>query len=124
MTDFLSRFQTKASKVLRHGKEIEVETYPSTMKPKRRFAQVRLREAAAACKASRTQQAFVWIWLQYLAWEADNKPFPVTSGRLKVYGISRLTKMRALATYEKAGLISVVRRKIKAPIVTMLVPTG
>jgi len=121
MTD-LSRFRTKAGKVTRHGQEIQVETIVSTTKPKRQkrpFAKVPLKEAAAAAKASKTQQAFVWIWLQYLTWRADNKPFPVTSEGLKIYGIDRRTKMRALTTYEKAGLISIVRYKTKAPIVTV-----
>jgi hypothetical protein len=115
----LSRFQAKT---VRCEEEIKVEK--TTTKLKRRFAKVRLQEAAAACKVSKTQQAFIWIWLQYLAWQADDKPFPVTSSALTVYGIDRKTKMRALATYEKAGLISVVRHKTKTPVVTILVPTA
>ena len=51
----LSHFKTKTGKIVRHGKEIEVGTLPSTTKPKRRnhlFAKVPLLEAAAACKAT------------------------------------------------------------------------
>jgi hypothetical protein len=117
MTD-LSRFKTK-----RHGRK--VGTRRSTTKPKRRdhlFAKVSLQGAAAAVKATRTQQAFVWIWLRHLAWRANDKPFAVTNEGLKPYGIDRRTKMRALTTYEKAGLISVVRHKTKAPVVTLRDP--
>ena len=117
MTD-LSRFQAKTIR-----REEEIKAGKKTTKLKWRFAKVQLQGAAAACKASKTQRAFVWIWLQYLAWQADDKPFPVTSSALAVYGIDRKTKMRALASYEKAGLISVVRHKTKAPVVTLLTPT-
>jgi hypothetical protein len=116
----LVRFKTKAGR-----RKINVVTRPSTTKPKRRdhlFARVWLQEAAAAAKATRTQQGFVWTWLQYLAWQADNKPFPVTSDGLRVYGVDRKTKMRALTAFEEAGLISVVRCKTKAPVVTLKRP--
>ena len=114
----LSRF--KAKKLLR---EDELKTEKKAAKRDQRFAGVLLKEAAAACKALKMKQAFVWIWLQYLAWQADGKAFAVTNEGLRVYDIDRKTKMRALATFEKAGLISVVRHKTKAPVVTMLVAT-
>ena len=114
----LKRFQAKNVR-----RDEEIQAAKKAAKLKRRFAMVQLEGAAAACKASKTQRAFVWIWLQYLAWQADDKPFPVTSSALAVYGINRMTKLRALMTYEKAGLISVVRCKTKAPVVTLLVPT-
>jgi hypothetical protein len=117
MTFNIERF---AAKRLMRDDEIKAEK--KTAKRARRFSQVMLQGAAAASKVSRTQQLFVWIWLQYLVWQANGKPFPVTSEGLEVYGINRKTKMRALATFEKAGLISVVRCKTKAPVVTLLVP--
>jgi hypothetical protein len=117
MTFDIKRFAAKSLML-----EEEIKAEKKAAKRERRFSQVMLHEAAAACKASKTQQAFVWTWLQYLVWKAKGKPFPVTSEGLKVYGVDRKTKMRALATYEKVGLISVVRRKTKAPIVTLLVP--
>jgi hypothetical protein len=116
MTD-LKRF--RATTILRDEK---VRAEKKAEKRERRFAGVLLKEAAAACKATRNQQAFVWIWLQYLAWEAGYKPFTVPNERLKAYGIGRATKMRALAAFEKAGLISIVRYRINAPVVTMLAP--
>ena len=113
----LSRFQAKAIR-----RDEKIKSAKKAIKLKQRFTTVQLQEAAVACKVTRAQQAFVWIWLQYLAWEAHYKPFPVTSVRLKIYGIGRLTKMRALAAFEKAGLISVVRYKTKAPVVTLKAP--
>ena len=113
----LKRF--KAKTVLRDEK---IKAEKKTAKRDQRFTGIFLKEAAAACEAARAQKGFVWIWLQYLAWEAGYKPFRVTNERLKVYGISRLTKKKALAAFEKAGFISIVRNGNNAPLVTMLVP--
>jgi hypothetical protein len=111
----LERFRAKN---IERDERIKAEK--KVAKREARWAAVLFKEMAAACKATRTQQAFVWVWLQHLAWRADYKPFHIPSNGLEVYGISRKTKMRALAAYEKAGLISVTRRNTKAPIVTML----
>jgi hypothetical protein len=118
MTD-LSRFQTKSGKVIRHGKEIAVEVIQSTTKPKRPWTKVYLREAAVAFKALNNLQAFVWIFLQYMAWKSPGKPFAVSNSALVPYGISRKVKMAALESLEAAGLISLVKREKRAPIVTL-----
>ena len=110
----IKRFEAKN---IRRDEKIKAEK--KAAKRGQRFTALYLDEAAAACKACGSQQAFIWIWLQYLIWKADYKPFPIPSNGLEVYGISRKTKMRALAVYEKAGLISVARHKTKTPIVTM-----
>ncbi len=116
----LSRFQTKPRKVIVHGK---VETVPSTAQPKRRkhlFAQVSLHQAAAAAKATRCHQLFVWIWLQHMAWKTRSQTFTVTNAALTQYGIDRRRKWQALKSLEAAGLILIVRYKSKAPTVTLI----
>jgi hypothetical protein len=109
----------KATKIMAAEK---VKAEKKSAKREARFTGVLLKEAAAACKATRNQQAFVWIWLQYLAWDAGYKPFEVTNERLKDYDITRKTKWRALKAFEKAGLISIVRYERNSPVVAMLVP--
>jgi hypothetical protein len=112
----LERFRAKN---IERDERIKAEKKAAKQAP--RWTPVSLKEMAAACKAARNQQAFVWVWLQYLAWEAGYKPFAVTNERLKDYGISRATKKRALRVFEKAGLISIVRYKRNAPVVDILV---
>ena len=116
MTD-LSRF--KAKRTL-HDDKVRAEK--KTAKREQRFAGVLLKEAAAACKATRNHQAFVWIWLQYLAWEARYKPFKVPNERLEAYGVDRKTKGLALKAFKKAGLISIARNGKNSPVVAILVP--
>jgi hypothetical protein len=127
MTD-LSRFQAKAGKVFRHGKEIEVETLQSTTPPKRRkhlFAQIPLQSAAKVAKITRSHQFFVWIWLQHMAWKTKSRTFAISNSALAQYGIDRDSKRRALESFEAAGMISVVRHKNKAPVVTLIdIPTN
>ncbi len=116
MTD-LTRFVT------RHGRRIEVETLPSKSAPRRprvTFAKVPLKEAAAAAKATRSQQMFVWIWLQYRAWWLKRRTFPVSNMALAEYGIGQDAKLRALRALEAARLIEVEWRGTKTPMVTLI----
>jgi hypothetical protein len=74
----------------------------------------------AASRATRSPQAFFFVWLLYLSWKADNATtFPLPSGQLLEYGIDRQAKRRALASLEKAGLIAVERPTGKTPVVTL-----
>jgi DNA-binding HxlR family transcriptional regulator len=62
----------------------------------------------------------VWVWLLHLAWEAHSKTFRLPNGRLRVRGVSRDVKSRALRDLEEAGLIQVTREAGKSPTVTLL----
>ena len=84
------------------------------------FAKVPLWWAVQAAQATRTPKAMVWIWLLHLAWRARSNTFRLPSERLRVRGVSRFTKMRALRELEAAGLIQVVRERGKSPTVTLL----
>jgi hypothetical protein len=58
--------------------------------------------------------------LWYLSRCKKRMTFTLTNRFLSKYGIDRKTKGRALATLERAGLISVERRERRNPVVTML----
>jgi hypothetical protein len=112
------------SYVIRHGRRIELETHDTGVVPKTRrqkvdpFAKVPLRWATAAAKATRTPKALVWVLLLHEVWKTKGAPFPLSNERLSRYGVTRETKRRALAEMEAAGLITVERRRGRAPVVT------
>jgi hypothetical protein len=83
------------------------------------FVGVPLRLAAAAAHAIHSPQAFVYTWLLYLAWKARSPTFPLPNDSLAAYGVDRHAKKRALASLEKAGLVTVNRRARKSPVVTL-----
>ena len=108
------------------GKMVEVDIPASSTQPsarrrrlERAYAQVPLKEAAAAFKATRAQKAFVWVWLRYLAWQKKSATFPLPNGELEQYGIRRDTKWRALRDYERARLISIEQVGRNSTIVTL-----
>jgi hypothetical protein len=108
--------------VMRNGKKIEVETIDDA-KPRRRsreaFVMVPLNWAAAAAKATNTQQAFVCILILYGAWKSKGAPFALTNARLRQAKIDPHVKWRALDALEGAGLIKVERNRGRAPIITL-----
>ena len=85
-----------------------------------RFVQVPLWWAEQAMEATRTPKAMVWVWLLHLAWASHSKTFRLPNERLRLRGVSRDTKTRALRDLEKAGLIQVTREVGKSPTVTLL----
>jgi hypothetical protein len=87
---------------------------------KETFVKVPLWWIEQATQATRTQQAFVCIWLLHLAWKTKSASFPVPNDQLAKRGIDRKEKHRALTRLEAAGLISIERRERKTPIVTLL----
>jgi hypothetical protein len=87
---------------------------------KDKFVKVPLWWAEQAARAVNSSQMFVCIWLLRLAWEKHSTTFPLANAGLAKWGISREAKRRALASLEKAGLISVQRRAKRSPIVTLL----
>jgi DNA-binding transcriptional ArsR family regulator len=82
--------------------------------------QVPLWWAEQAVEATRTPKAMVWVWLLHLAWASHSKTFRLPNERLRLRGVSRDTKTRALRDLEKAGLIQVTREVGKSPTVTLL----
>ena len=66
------------------------------------------------------QKSVVGIVLLHTAWKTKRTTFPLPNGQLAKLGVSRLTKYRALADLERAGLIAVERLPRKTPSVTML----
>jgi hypothetical protein len=95
----------------RHGKARRKET----------FVKVPLWWFEQATRATKTQQAFVALWLLHLAWKASSTTFPLPNGKLAGHGAGRKAKARALASLEAAGLITVKRRPGKTPAVTLTV---
>jgi hypothetical protein len=81
---------------------------------------VLLKEAAEFAKATKSQQLFIWVWLQHQAWENKSRTFSVPNAALTEYGINRETKRCALLALEAAGLIALERNGKQALIVTIL----
>jgi hypothetical protein len=59
----------------------------------------------------------VALHLLYLHWKAKGAPIKLANGMLKVDGISRASKWRALGELERRGLISIKRQPKKSPLV-------
>jgi hypothetical protein len=107
----------------RHGKKIAITilTDDTPAKPKDgAYARVLLKEAAEFAKATKSQQLFIWVWLQHQAWENKSRTFSVPNAALTEYGINRETKRCALLALEAAGLIALERNGKQALIVTIL----
>jgi hypothetical protein len=85
-----------------------------------KFVKVPLWWAEQASKATRTPKAMVWVWLLHLAWAARSNTFRLPNERLKVRGVSRYVKRRALLDLEAAGLIRISKESGKSPTVTLL----
>jgi hypothetical protein len=109
------------------GKMVEVDTLASTTQRsarqrrlERAYVQLPLKQAAAAFKANRAHKAFVWVWLQYLAWEKKSATFSLPNDGLEQFGITRSVKHRALKDYEKASLLTVEQRGHHSMVVTLV----
>jgi hypothetical protein len=85
-----------------------------------RFVKVPLWWAEQAAQATRTPKAMVWVWLLHLSWAEHSNTFRLPSQRLRLRGVSRDVKLRALQDLERAGLIRVSREMGKSPVVTLL----
>jgi hypothetical protein len=59
------------------------------------------------------------LHLLYLSWKAKGSPVKLANGMLKIDGIGRGAKWRALAELERRGLITIQRRPRKSPLVTV-----
>jgi hypothetical protein len=85
----------------------------STRKAPDAFIKLPLWFAREAAKATNTRKALVWIWLVRLAFETGKLEFSVPNARLKKFGVSPTTKLKALRELEAAGLIVVTCQRGK-----------
>ena len=60
------------------------------------------------------------VWLLYQHWKSKGGPIKLPNGMLRLDGISRRTKWRALTELEQLGLIAVERRNSRSPIIRLL----
>jgi hypothetical protein len=61
----------------------------------------------------------VALHLLYLHWKNRGAPIKLANGMLKIDGVGRTTKWRALLELERRGLISIERRPGKSPWVSV-----
>jgi hypothetical protein len=59
------------------------------------------------------------LHLLYRHWRANGRPFTLSNGMLKIDGIGRTSKWRALTELEGLGLVSIERRPRKSPAITV-----
>jgi hypothetical protein len=59
------------------------------------------------------------LHLLYLHWKGKGAPIKLATGMLKIDGIGRSSKWRALVELERRGLISIRRRPKKSPLITI-----
>jgi hypothetical protein len=60
------------------------------------------------------------LHLLYLDWRARGEPIQLANGLLRIDGVSRYSKWRALDELERRGLIAIEPRPRRSPIVTLL----
>ena len=61
----------------------------------------------------------VAIYLLYLHWKDDGGPVKLPNGMLKIDGVNRQAKWRALGDLERRGLITVERRPRRSPLIRL-----
>jgi hypothetical protein len=98
------------------------------------------RQAVTPRKIERRREHFVmvpWTWVEalsgasgqswhlamhllYLHWKGKDAPIKLANGMLRVDGITRWSKWRALDDLERRGLITVERRPNRSPLIRAL----
>jgi hypothetical protein len=69
-------------------------------------------------KSTRHRATFVVaLHLLYQHWKLRGQPIKLANGILKMEGVSRRAKWRALGELERAGLITIERRRRKSPVI-------
>jgi hypothetical protein len=122
----LKKFESSRGQyMIRDGKRIYIKTVNEQLTPaqqkqqqrrQRRFAQVPLDWVARTGSA----RAIVPVWLCFLAYQANSDTFPVSSCRIKEWGVARWALHRELGRLEARGVIKVVRQPRRAPLVTLV----
>jgi hypothetical protein len=72
-------------------------------------------------KGAHGQTYRVAWYLLYLHWKGNGDPIKLTNGMLRMDGVSRYSKRRALKNLEQRGLVTIEQRPRKSPIVRVLV---
>jgi hypothetical protein len=116
-------------------KAIDLEKYALSDGP------IRERPASVPRKIMRRRRHFVqvpWTWvdrlkgaqgstyrvaliLLYLDWKGNGEPIKLANGMLRIDGVSRYSKWRALNELERRGMIVVERRRRRSPLIQVLV---
>src|SRR5262245_4143216 len=65
------------------------------------------------------QTCLVALHLLYLHWKGRGAPIKLANGMLRMDGISRQSKWRALGDLERRGVIVIERRRRRSPIVRL-----
>ena len=100
--------------------ELEAAAPAKRKNKKDAFVKVPLWWIEQVTRATKSPQVFAAIWLLHLSWQAKSTTFTLPNARLAAQGVDRQAKRRALATLEKAGLITVERRGRKPPRITLV----
>ena len=98
--------------------QIRVGTPPKVAKRRQHFIMVPFGWLELLDGASGKAYALA-LHLLYLDWKAKGAPIRLANGMLKIDGVSRASKWRALAELERRGLISIERRSRKSPLITV-----
>jgi hypothetical protein len=121
-----------AGYVMRNGQRIATKTAPPpaavaarlrkrAQKDGEAFARIPLwwaRRANEDCGQYDPPNIQVCVELIHQAWKAGGKSFTMPNGK----GINRKIKRRSLLALEAAGLIKVIRRPRRLPVITLLDP--
>jgi hypothetical protein len=62
----------------------------------------------------------VALCLLYLSWKGEGEPVKLANGMLRIDGVSRQSKWRALNDLERRGLVAVERRPRRSPIIRLV----
>jgi hypothetical protein len=61
------------------------------------------------------------LYLLYTHWKDNGQPIKLANRMLRIDGISRYSKWKALADLERRGLIVIERRANRSPIVRLII---
>jgi hypothetical protein len=98
--------------------QIRVGTPPKIAKRREHFIMVPFGWLERLDGASGKAYALA-LHLLYLDWKAKGAPIKLANSMLKIDGVSRASKWRALVRLESRGLISIERRPGKSPLITL-----
>lgn len=62
----------------------------------------------------------VALYLLHLDWKGRGEPIELANGMLRICGVSRQSKWRALADLERRGLVEIERRPRRSPVVRLM----
>jgi hypothetical protein len=71
-------------------------------------------------KGAHGQTYRVALYLLYLHWKGGGTPIKLTNGMLRIDGVSRYSKWRAVNSLERLGLVEVERRPRRSPLIRLL----